>query len=74
MRTTLNIDDDLLGAAKAMARAKAVSVGEIVSELIRKGLAQRRHENERNGLPLFTVHEEAHPITINEVKKLEDLE
>ena len=38
MRTTLDIDDDLLRAAKEMARREKKSAGQVVSELIRKAL------------------------------------
>lgn len=38
MRTTLDIDDDLLAAAKAMARRQRTSAGRVVSDLMRKGL------------------------------------
>ena len=38
MRTTLDIDDDLLAAAKELARRERKSAGQIVSELMRKGL------------------------------------
>jgi hypothetical protein len=38
MRTTLDIDDDLLSAAKELARAEGVSAGRIVSRLIRQKL------------------------------------
>ena len=38
MRTTLDIDDDLLTAAKELARRQGVSSGRIVSQLLRKAL------------------------------------
>ena len=38
MRTTLAIDDDILLAAKALARRGGSSVGAVISELARKGL------------------------------------
>lgn len=38
MRTTLAIDDDILLAAKALARREGSSVGTVISELARKGL------------------------------------
>ncbi len=38
MRTTLDIDDDLLAAAKELARRERKSAGQVVSELMRKGL------------------------------------
>ena len=39
MRTTLDIDDDVLLAAKALARREKKTAGRIISELARKGLA-----------------------------------
>lgn len=38
MRTTLDIDDDLLAAAKEIARRERKSAGQVVSGLMRKGL------------------------------------
>jgi hypothetical protein len=73
MRTTLSIDDDLLAAAKSMAEARSVSVGRIVSELMRKGLRAKPEMARKSGLPVFQVGPEASPITLEDVKKLEDL-
>jgi len=53
MRTTLAIDDDLLAAAKAMAQARSVSVGEVVSELMRKGLQVRSGSDTKSGSRLL---------------------
>ncbi|MYE01825.1 MAG: hypothetical protein F4Y03_11215 [Alphaproteobacteria bacterium] len=39
MRTTLNIDDDLLLAVKEIARRESKSVGGAVSDLLRKAIA-----------------------------------
>jgi hypothetical protein len=38
MRTTLDIDDDVLIAAKELARQKNQSAGQVVSQLLRKVL------------------------------------
>jgi len=38
MRTTMNIDEDVLLAAKGLARRDGSSVGAVISELARKGL------------------------------------
>ncbi|MSO21441.1 MAG: antitoxin [Acidobacteria bacterium] len=38
MRTTLNIDEDVLKVAKSMALTHQVSVGEALSDLARKGI------------------------------------
>jgi hypothetical protein len=40
MRTTLDIDDDVLAAAKDLARAEGRSMGQIISDLARRGLTQ----------------------------------
>ena len=39
MRTTLDIDDDVLVAVKDLARRESKSVGRAISELVRKTLA-----------------------------------
>jgi len=38
MRTTLDISDDVLSAAKEMAQRDKKTLGQIVSELVRRGL------------------------------------
>jgi len=74
MRTTLTIDDDLLAAAKRLARAQSTTVGRALSDLARRGLqaTPRVDKNAEHGFPVFVVSEDAHPITLEDVKKLED--
>ncbi|MCC5888413.1 MAG: hypothetical protein JJT88_18410 [Gammaproteobacteria bacterium] len=40
MRTTLDIDDDVLAAAKERARREGTSVGKVVSRLLRQAMTQ----------------------------------
>ncbi len=40
MRTTLDLDDTVLAAARSLARASRITLGEAVSELARRGLRQ----------------------------------
>lgn len=42
MRTTIDIDDDLLAAAKELARRENLTAGQIVSRLLREGLTGAR--------------------------------
>ena len=42
MRTTLDIDDDVLAAAKDLAKAEGKTVGTIISELARRELTMPR--------------------------------
>ena len=53
MRTTLDIDDDVLQAAKEIAVTRGVTAGRALSDLARKGLAPTRSPRTRNGVPLF---------------------
>ncbi len=43
MRTTLDIDDDVLEAAKEIGRAENKTAGQVLSSLARKGLNERAH-------------------------------
>lgn len=74
MRTTVNIDGELLQVAKSLAQARSVSLGTIVSELMRKGMeAERRPSAHRkSGFPVFSVPRGARSITLEDVKKAED--
>ena len=47
MRTTLNIDDDLLMAVREIARRNSESIGAVSSRLLRQALA--REHTERGG-------------------------
>ncbi len=44
MRTTLDLDDTVLAAARALARSRGTSLGEAVSELARRGLRHQSRE------------------------------
>ena len=39
MRTTLDIEDDVLAAAKELARSQRVSAGHVISSLLREALS-----------------------------------
>ncbi len=53
MRTTLEIDDDVLQAAKEIAANRATTAGRVLSDLARKALEPRRAPRVRNGVPLM---------------------
>jgi hypothetical protein len=40
MRTTLDIDDDVLAAAKELAFGQKTTAGKVISDLVRKALTQ----------------------------------
>lgn len=73
MRTTITIDDDLLEAAKALAAQRKTSIGQVLSELIRKGLtAEARIACGEGGFPVFSAPAAARPITLETLKQAED--
>ena len=74
MRTTLTIDDDLFTAAKALALEKEESIGKALSDLARQGLRStaRARGRTKSGFPVFSVPAGARPITLDDVRKLED--
>ena len=47
MRTTLDIDDDVLQAAKELARRERKTAGRILSELARRGLTGAKDTSSR---------------------------
>lgn len=53
MRTTLDIDDDVLQAAKELGALHGKTAGQVVSELARKGLAPPVSHRLRNGVPVL---------------------
>jgi len=53
MRTTLDIDDDILQAVKEIASNRGATAGSILSELARKALEPMEPPLIRNGVPLL---------------------
>jgi hypothetical protein len=58
MRTTLDIDIDVLQAAKELASAQNTTAGAVISELFREALTLKTKSGEsvvRNGFPQFAA-------------------
>ena len=72
MRTTLDIDDDVLMAAKDLARQRDVPAGKVLSDLARKGLQRGRATRARNKVPLFPSRRGAPMVTMQLVNRLRD--
>jgi Arc/MetJ family transcription regulator len=53
MRTTLDLDNDVLQAAKEIAAARGTTAGKVVSDLVRKALEPVASSRIRNGVPLM---------------------
>ena len=72
MRTTLDIDQDVLEAAKELAARRETTAGRIISELARSALAPRNRSRKRNGVPLLPPRREARLVTPEIVNRLRD--
>jgi hypothetical protein len=78
MRTTLTLDDDVLEAAKVLARQQKRPIGSVISALAREAIraAHQGQESaqisERNGFPLLPVRPSGSPVDLQLVNSLRD--
>ena len=75
MRTTLDLDDDVLDAARSLAAAEGASLGRIVSELARRGLApapQPADDLRDDDPPAFELPPGSPPVTPEMVRSALD--
>jgi hypothetical protein len=72
MRTTLDIDDDLITALKPVAAAQQRSLGRLISDMIRTSMRPRQMAGNRNGFPLFEVPPDAAMFGADDVARALD--
>lgn len=72
MRTTLDLDADVLSAARQLAAARSISLGKAISELVRRGLEPRTKTKAQRGFPAFDVPKNVPPLTKEQVRRDED--
>lgn len=77
MRTTLDIEDDVLQAAKELAHREGSTAGRVISELARRGLASQSIKSKggrrsRGGVPVLPSRGEV--VTLEKVRRLMDEE
>jgi hypothetical protein len=76
MRTTLDLDDDVLQAIKELGTLKHKTAGQILSELARQALAPASQSTGRvrNGVPLLPSMPGRRITTMADVNRLRDAE
>jgi hypothetical protein len=77
MRTTLDIEDDVLQAARELAEQEGSTAGRVISALARRGLTAtgskvRKTPLTRGGVPLLPSRGEV--VTLDHVRELMDRE
>lgn len=71
MRTTLDLDEDVLVAARELASGRRRSLGSVISDLARRGLTPARIET-GGDLPVISVPAGTPPITPEMVRRALD--
>ncbi len=74
MRTTIDIDEDVLITVKEIAMSRGTSAGKVVSELTRKALLTESTDEVKNGVPIFPRRSNGKVVTMELVNKLRDEE
>jgi hypothetical protein len=73
VRTTLDLDPDVLQAAKELAASRRSTAGKVLSELARKALTSPHTARVRNGVPLLARRPDNAPRpTMKLVNELRD--
>ena len=63
MRTTVNLDEDVMRVIRSLARERGESLGSVISSLIRKALKPTPQVAYSSDFPVFRVREDAPPLT-----------
>jgi hypothetical protein len=73
MRTTLDLDEDVLLAVKEVAALEGKTAGKAASDLLRRSLTTSpRPTRLRNGVPLLPARPGAGVVTLEMVNRLRD--
>jgi hypothetical protein len=62
VRTTLDLDPDVLQAAKELAASSGTTAGRVISDLVRKALQPAETPQIRNGVPLMPRRPPGSPL------------
>jgi uncharacterized protein YbbK (DUF523 family) len=71
-RTTLQLEDDAMKVAKAHARRHRVTLGQAVSELVRKAAERPLVTEERSGLRVLRLHRRSPKVTAAQIDQLRE--
>lgn len=72
MRTTVNLPDDVYEAARSIAHARRISLGEAIADLVRHGTRRPAKIVFDRGVPMFELPPDSPIITIEHTLAIED--
>lgn len=72
MRTTIDLEDDVLMVAKEIARERKSTIGQVISELVREALGQDQVIEAEDGFAIFPFTPNGRPVTMELVNRLRD--
>jgi len=72
MRTTWNIDDEIVEEVKQYARIRSIPAGEAAGQLIRQGLRAGIGIRYESGFPVFDTPADSPVVTLEHTLRLED--
>lgn len=73
MRTTVDLDEDLLEMARGLAAHRNQSLGRVISDFFRKGLQNTApSQTVRSGVRVILREDNAAPVTLEIVNQLRD--
>ena len=70
MRTTIDLDEDVLAAAKELAQLENSSAGAVVSRLVRQALTAAGTDSYRSVAGFRTIPRRGHVVTIEHVNAI----
>ena len=71
MRTTLTLDPDVAEWVARQAKARGLSLGKTISELVRRGLNAPTSATAKGGLVVFQLPPDSSKVTTGDVWRLE---
>jgi len=72
MRTTLDLDDNLVQIARELAQQRRMTIGRVISDLALESLEPKAAPRMRNGVPLLSPRPGARKPTLKLINELRD--
>jgi hypothetical protein len=70
MRTTLNLDDDVVELLKTYAKGRSLALGKAASDLVRRGFSAPMETRMVNGFCTVVLPEDSPTVSAERVKQL----